>query len=165
MRSRLCAGPWSSSTPNSSNHVLMGLALGTVILEQKSVFPNCYYKVRRAELTQMSLHVVALTEFFTQNTRTLSFGTQIPGRIVEQEGMIALLAETYNLLEPLSSFKSCLGPNGRHFPSFSFFCPTSITWTGRKEGGMSLMGYTGNNNILIEVPLTDPTGTGAFGGD
>ena len=68
LRSGLCAGPSSSSTPTSTNHSCMDLALCTGALScwnRKGPSPNCYHRVGNTESSRMSLCAVALRLPFT----------------------------------------------------------------------------------------------------
>lgn len=55
LRSRLCAGYWSSSTSNSSNHVFMELTLGTAAHCHSGTekAPNCCHKLVSIELSKI----------------------------------------------------------------------------------------------------------------
>jgi hypothetical protein len=68
LRSGLCAGQSSSSTPISINHFCMDLALCRGKLScgnRKGPSPNCYHKVGSTESSRMSLYAVALRFPFT----------------------------------------------------------------------------------------------------
>ncbi|KAK3549116.1 hypothetical protein QTP70_032576 [Hemibagrus guttatus] len=63
LRSGLCAGQSSSSTPNSLIHVFMDLALVTGVQScwnRKGSSPNCNHKVGSMKLSKMSWYAEAL---------------------------------------------------------------------------------------------------------
>ena len=68
LRSELCAGQSSSSTPISTNHFCLDLALCTGVLawwNRKGPSPNWCHKVGSTESSRMSLSAVALRFPFT----------------------------------------------------------------------------------------------------
>ena len=68
LKSGLCEGQSSSSTPISTNHFGMNHALCTgalSCLNRKGPSPNCCHKVGRTESSRMSLYAVALRFPFT----------------------------------------------------------------------------------------------------
>ena len=68
LRSGLCAGQSSSSTPNSSNYVFIVLALCTgaqSCWNRKGPSPNCCHKVGSIALSKMSWYAEALRLPFT----------------------------------------------------------------------------------------------------
>ena len=68
MRSGLCAGQSSSSTPDSAIHVFMDLALcsgAQSCWKRKGPAPNCSHKVGSMELSKMSWYAEAFRVPFT----------------------------------------------------------------------------------------------------
>ncbi len=75
MRSGLSAGQSTSSTPNSSNHVFMDLALcieAQSCWNRKEPSPNCSHKVGSIALSKMSCYAEALWFLFAGSEKPSS---------------------------------------------------------------------------------------------
>ena len=129
LRSRLCAGQSSSSTPISTNHFCMDLALcmrAFSCWNRKVPSPNCCHKVGSTETSRMSMYAVALrfpfpgTEgsnpnHYSSSTKMLQLalciGTDLSVGLPDGEGWFITPENTFPLLQsPMAASFAPLQP-------------------------------------------------------
>ena len=113
LRSGLCAGQSSSSTPNSSIHVFMDLALCTgahSCWNRKGRSPNCSHKVGSMELSNISWYAEAFRVPFTGTKGPSPAPEKQPHTIIPLHQTLHLVPFSWKPPNPDSSIRL---PDGR----------------------------------------------------